>query len=44
MSGCNPATHKICKNNAIIMTVDKVPEVNILVKVNKKKNQIKLAS
>lgn len=33
MSGCNPASHKICKNNAITMTVYKVPEVNILVKV-----------
>lgn len=37
MSGCNPASHKICKNNAITMTVYKVPGVNILVKVGKKK-------
>lgn len=29
----NPTSHKICKNNAITMTVYKVPEVNILVKV-----------
>lgn len=36
MSGCDPATHKICKNNAITMTVYKVPEVNMLVKVEKK--------
>lgn len=36
MSGCSPASHEICKNNAIIMTVYKVPEVNILVKVKKK--------
>lgn len=35
MSGCNPASHKICKNNAITMTVYKVPEVNIRVKVKK---------
>lgn len=35
VSGCNPASHKICKNNAITMTVYKVPEVNILVKVKK---------
>lgn len=40
MSGCNPASHKICKNNAITMTVYKVPEVNILVKVKKKKINI----
>lgn len=33
MSGCNPASHKICKNNAITKTVYKVPEVNILVEV-----------
>lgn len=39
-SGCNPASHKICKNNAITMTVYKVPQVNILVKVRKKKNSI----
>lgn len=39
MSGCNPASHKICKNNAITMTVYKVPEVNILVKVEKKKKK-----
>lgn len=30
----NPTSHTICKNNAITMTVYKVPEVNILVKVN----------
>lgn len=36
MSGCNPASHKICKNNAITMTVYKVPEENILAKVRKK--------
>lgn len=36
VSGCNPASHKICKNNAITMTVYKVPAVNILVKVKKK--------
>lgn len=36
MSGCNPASHKICKNNAITMTVYKVPGVNILVKVQKR--------
>lgn len=36
MSGCDPATHKICKNNAITMTVYKVPEVNMLVKVGGK--------
>lgn len=36
MSGCKPASHKICKNNAITMTVYKVPEVNVLVKVKKK--------
>lgn len=36
MSGCDPATHKICKNNAITMTVYKVPEVNMLVKMEKK--------
>lgn len=33
--GVNPATHKICKNNAIILTVYKDPEVNMLVKVHK---------
>lgn len=38
MSGCNPATHKICKNNAITMTVYKDPEVNMFVKVKKKNN------
>lgn len=38
MSGGDPATHKICKNNAITMTVYKVPEVNMLVKVEKKKS------
>lgn len=36
MSGC-PATHKICKNNAITLTVFKDPEVNMFVKVEKKK-------
>ncbi len=35
MSGCDLASHKICKNNAITMTVYKVPEVNILVKIEK---------
>lgn len=35
VSGCNPASHKICKNNAIITTVYKVSEVNLLVKVKK---------
>lgn len=33
--GVNPATHKICKNNAIILTVYKDPEVIMLVKVRK---------
>lgn len=37
VSGCVPASHKICKNNAITVTVYKVSEVNIiLVKVEKK--------
>lgn len=40
MSGCNPATHKICKNNAITMTVYKDPEVNMFVKVKKKNNTV----
>ena len=31
VSGCNPASHKICKNNAITMTVYKVPEVYIYI-------------
>lgn len=30
LSGCNPASHKICKNNAITKTVHKVPEVTIV--------------
>lgn len=29
-SGCNPASHKICKNNAITKTVYKVAEVTVL--------------
>lgn len=39
MSGCDPASHKICKNNAITMTVYKVPEVHILVKVSFKRKK-----
>lgn len=33
----HPASHKICKNNAITLTVYKVPEVNVLVKRKYKK-------
>lgn len=37
VSGC-PATHKICKNNAITLTVYKDPEANVSVKVEKNKS------
>lgn len=33
----HPVSHKICKNNAITLTVSKVPGVNVLVKTEFKK-------